>query len=284
MGRKAIRRLLDERKRATRLERYNRMASKIQACWKGYSSRRSIFDFYKRKAYIQSVVAKGEETRRMLKEYESRQTAAHEQATIETLKRHQSKIAERLHHLLSTKAVPGVLARDLPPRVPYPKHVQFYDHRPEFKPTAQSPRASKLPERSPTRTSQSLTLPLLPTGATVTRPFGDLTASLGGSFDYRSMSDDLLYSEELFRKRKDVLTIDEEDIAIMRLAESSQYDGKLAHQDCDRGKSGPWLREEVLKENGQEYARRSVGKNLKNVSIRPVRPEEMTSVPFNWRS
>ncbi|KAJ3290732.1 spermatogenesis-associated protein 17 [Rhizoclosmatium sp. JEL0117] len=90
---------------------WNKMTVKIQKIWKGYWSRKAKFDYYARKKYLADVVVKMEELRIKVSEHAKEQEiiAKTKQAEFE------AKIIEKLsgqrHHLVGTKAIPGVMSK-----------------------------------------------------------------------------------------------------------------------------------------------------------------------------
>jgi hypothetical protein len=76
--------------------------------YRGYYCRRWEHDFYARKKYLQYVETKNEEVRRNLDEH-NRKIGGEEQKRQEECARTEfAELASNLHHLTSTKAVPGV--------------------------------------------------------------------------------------------------------------------------------------------------------------------------------
>jgi hypothetical protein len=76
--------------------------------YRGYYCRRWEHDFYARKKYLQYVETKNDEVRRNLDDH-NRKIAQEEQKRQEQCARTEfSELASNLHHLTSTKAVPGV--------------------------------------------------------------------------------------------------------------------------------------------------------------------------------
>ena len=76
--------------------------------YRGYYSRRWEHDFYARKKYLQYVETKNEEVRRNLQEHNT-QIGGDEQKRQEQCARTEfTQLAGNLHHLSSTKAIPGV--------------------------------------------------------------------------------------------------------------------------------------------------------------------------------
>ncbi|XP_032415840.1 spermatogenesis-associated protein 17 [Xiphophorus hellerii] len=87
---------------------YNDMAVRIQKTWRGFYYRKYMHYFYARKRYLQQILMKNELVRKELDEIEKGQTREKEylEATIE--QKTKAYQAYRLHHLISTKQVPGV--------------------------------------------------------------------------------------------------------------------------------------------------------------------------------
>ncbi|KAI8903512.1 hypothetical protein EDD86DRAFT_214623 [Gorgonomyces haynaldii] len=108
LGRVYALKVISENRREARTTFFSAMAVKIQKVWRAYRSRKYIFDYYRRKAYLQSIGIKAVEMRKYL-------TVASEkrhEAMLQLLKDQEQQKLERttfnLHHLTSTKAVPGV--------------------------------------------------------------------------------------------------------------------------------------------------------------------------------
>ena len=101
-----------------------------QRTFRGYYSRRYKHDFNARKRYILSVVRKGDELRAKLEAARDKQVIDEAEAA-ETQKHAAFKeIVQHLHHLVSTKTIPGVYnspyERDHPPSalgVPIEQHL-----------------------------------------------------------------------------------------------------------------------------------------------------------------
>ena len=60
IGRRIFRKFLEQRLKQMRLDFYCNKAVMIQKHWKGYYSRKYIFNYYKRKAYLIAVQQKNE--------------------------------------------------------------------------------------------------------------------------------------------------------------------------------------------------------------------------------
>ena len=79
-----------------------------QRTFRGYYSRRYRHDFNARKAYISSVVRRGEELRETLEAARREQVLAEAEAAEKEREAAFKRVVEHLHHLVSTKSVPGV--------------------------------------------------------------------------------------------------------------------------------------------------------------------------------
>ncbi len=101
-------RMVETKKHQERLEFFNTNAVAIQRVFRGWLSRRRILDFRKRAVYLTQLTARNEDMRRALVDYEA--TTAGEVERLETEKQtqHFTALASKLHHLVSTKAIPGV--------------------------------------------------------------------------------------------------------------------------------------------------------------------------------
>ncbi|ORZ33239.1 hypothetical protein BCR44DRAFT_1514847 [Catenaria anguillulae PL171] len=119
------------------------MATRIQALFRGHLSRKHIFDYYARKRYLAQLERKSEQVRAQLDAYERTQRLVFAEESKQKVKERQAKVARKVHHLLGTYSVPGVLApaeRRPPPRAD--KHPALHVHRP-LSPTVRA----KLPPR-----------------------------------------------------------------------------------------------------------------------------------------
>jgi len=108
IGRKLFRKLGDDFLASQRMEYFNVCAGKVQALYRGFRSRKYVHDFYVRKAYLQSVLSRGDELRQELEVHHEQhvlqqqmQEANEKQAAFES-------VVGNLHHLISTKSCPGV--------------------------------------------------------------------------------------------------------------------------------------------------------------------------------
>ncbi|KAG5457217.1 MAG: hypothetical protein BJ554DRAFT_2825 [Olpidium bornovanus] len=121
-AKKKAEQLVQKRSLARRMMVYNDMANRIQKIWRGYYSRKTRFDYHKRKASIERMRAKANEMRAELQEYQNRQQELRDRQKHQALAEKLERLANNRHHLISTKEIPGVLAsgrcpplrRDLP--------------------------------------------------------------------------------------------------------------------------------------------------------------------------
>jgi hypothetical protein len=80
----------------------------VQRTFRGFYSRRYYHDYSARKAYILSVVAKGDELRKTLADNLVAQREREHEARVEQERDEFVKVTANLHHLLSTAAQPGI--------------------------------------------------------------------------------------------------------------------------------------------------------------------------------
>ena len=83
-------------------------ASVIQRIFRGYHSRKYNHDFYARKKYLLHIQRKNEHRLERMQQYHMRLAAEHLKTQEETARQEFYKLASSLHHLTSTKAIPGV--------------------------------------------------------------------------------------------------------------------------------------------------------------------------------
>lgn len=97
-----------EKARFERIAYFNLMATKIQKVWRGYDSRRHIFDFSKQQKYLSDVAAANERMRRELDDHYARTNEAERRAKFERQKRLKEEKALHQHYLVSTAAIPSI--------------------------------------------------------------------------------------------------------------------------------------------------------------------------------
>lgn len=121
-GRKMYRKLLDERVKEMRLRFFDNKATLCQKTWRGYFSRKYIFNYYKRKAYLIAIQHKNEAVLNELKEYKEYMDRQEEdKKNIEKYRRLEEK-AKKEHYLISTKQISGVYNS---PYKPAPAEMEY---------------------------------------------------------------------------------------------------------------------------------------------------------------
>ena len=80
----------------------------IQKNWRGFTSRRSKLDYHERKKYLQKIKQKNEETLIKVQEYSRSIQYELERKKEEESRKSFNEVASHLHHLISTKGIPGV--------------------------------------------------------------------------------------------------------------------------------------------------------------------------------
>lgn len=103
-----VRCLRVEKARAERVAYFNAMAKKIQRVWRGYDSRRHIFDFYKQRQYLAQVEAANERMRRELDDHYAKTSETERRVRFAREARKREENALRQHHLVSTAAIPSI--------------------------------------------------------------------------------------------------------------------------------------------------------------------------------
>ncbi|CBY36036.1 unnamed protein product [Oikopleura dioica] len=97
--------LIENHKKTMKLRKqYGKHVTPLQALWRGYYSRKTIMDFYKRKALLEAVVKKNEETRSHLHKMHNLQLR------MERWRRHSymANARKSIHFLISTRAREGI--------------------------------------------------------------------------------------------------------------------------------------------------------------------------------
>eukprot|EP00356_Strombidium_inclinatum_P011550 CAMPEP_0170481816 /NCGR_PEP_ID=MMETSP0208-20121228/2115_1 /TAXON_ID=197538 /ORGANISM="Strombidium inclinatum, Strain S3" /LENGTH=134 /DNA_ID=CAMNT_0010754587 /DNA_START=165 /DNA_END=570 /DNA_ORIENTATION=+ len=85
-----------------------RKAKIIQKYFRGYFSRRYEHDFYARKNYLSDVQTKNEEIRKELEEWAKKTALEEAKLQEQTARTEFHELASNLHHLASTRIIPGV--------------------------------------------------------------------------------------------------------------------------------------------------------------------------------
>ena len=97
-----------EKARAERVAYFNRMATRIQRLWRGFDSRRHVFDYYRMKDYLRKVKDANEQMRRELDDHYATTNENQRREAFEREKAAQTRKALRQHHLVSTAAIPSI--------------------------------------------------------------------------------------------------------------------------------------------------------------------------------
>lgn len=122
LGRKSFRKTVEMKVKEMRQNYFDRMATLCQKTWRGYFSRKYIFNYYKRKAYLQAIQHKNEAVLNELKEYkEYMDRQAEEKKNYEKYQRLEEK-AKREHYLISTRQISGVYNS---PYKPAPAEMEY---------------------------------------------------------------------------------------------------------------------------------------------------------------
>lgn len=90
------------------MKAYNAAAQRVQAAWRGYSSRKNVVDFYARREYLAALA---EHTAALAAEQAAKQAEMDAMAAAEEAAREETRRTRELagrHFMLSTRAKPGV--------------------------------------------------------------------------------------------------------------------------------------------------------------------------------
>lgn len=97
---------------------FHHIASIIQKFWRGFRSRRKLHDFYKRRRYMDQVVARGDRTveflRRQYKDKLEKAKIEEEHATQKAF----TELTSQIHHLVGTHRIAGVFNAPYAPQLP----------------------------------------------------------------------------------------------------------------------------------------------------------------------
>ncbi|CAM9568041.1 unnamed protein product [Choristocarpus tenellus] len=80
----------------------------IQGIFRGYQSRKYNYNHARRKTYLQAVIDTGENIRSVLGEHEQHLKEYGRSQAEQAYKKELMGVTENLHHLVSTKSIPGV--------------------------------------------------------------------------------------------------------------------------------------------------------------------------------
>ncbi|CAD5116643.1 DgyrCDS5514 [Dimorphilus gyrociliatus] len=93
---------------ALKVTRFNEMAVKIQKVWRGYYSRKYVFNYYARQRYLEALLHKNETIRNELKEWEEMENRRQQIEEDEIMKSRIKNWAQGHHHLRGTTVIPGI--------------------------------------------------------------------------------------------------------------------------------------------------------------------------------
>lgn len=111
------------------LGKRNYFAVQVQKCFRGYHSRKYKKDHGKRKRYLQSVVAKGEEIRSSMRRYAEEQQQYQEQKEKADFDKDIVDLTNNLHHLVSTHSSRGIYnPSEIYKEIPTIKDIPVEDH------------------------------------------------------------------------------------------------------------------------------------------------------------
>lgn len=108
LGRKKAQKVSQEGHNQLRLKFFHHCACTIQRMYRGRWSRKRVHSFYGRKIYLEKVEKRGEWTKEYLAEEHKEKMAAAKIREEQRVKEEFDHLAGDLHHLMSTKTIPGV--------------------------------------------------------------------------------------------------------------------------------------------------------------------------------
>uniref|UniRef100_A0A7S3M3D7 Uncharacterized protein n=1 Tax=Spumella elongata TaxID=89044 RepID=A0A7S3M3D7_9STRA len=122
LGRNIARNKLKELDESRQLSLFNYLCIQLQKCFRGYYSRKYKHDQHRRKEYCKMLEEQGEQVRQNLQKY-AEDLAEREEAEKEQKKDEEfTRLAQNLHHLVSTKRIPGIY-----------KPLPYYNNAPTMK-------------------------------------------------------------------------------------------------------------------------------------------------------
>ena len=111
-------------------EFYNNQIIIIQKHWKGYKYRKNIIDYYSNKKWLEKINKKNEETLNQIKEITMKKQYDLNRKVEENERKKFFNIIKNLHHLISTKEIPGIYNTSyLPPELkPQVYNIDIEEH------------------------------------------------------------------------------------------------------------------------------------------------------------
>ncbi len=110
---------------AERLGLLNACAVLVQKCGRGFISRRNRHDFYARKSYIATIAARGDDMRAAVQQYRVDQEQRLSQERRTKADAEFGVLTQNFHHLVSTKAIPGVFNPPVADSSQVRRHLQL---------------------------------------------------------------------------------------------------------------------------------------------------------------
>jgi len=108
VGRQKSKNAKEEKKGQENMARFHYYAILTQKYFRAFYSRRYYHDFYARKKYISAIAEKGERLREELQQKLEDQYLENQRNEEEKQRTEFHKVSQNLHHLTSTKTVPGI--------------------------------------------------------------------------------------------------------------------------------------------------------------------------------
>ncbi|XP_005374764.1 PREDICTED: spermatogenesis-associated protein 17 [Chinchilla lanigera] len=108
LGRKHYQLLVEVAYYTMKMDLYNAMAVRIQRRWRAYKVRKYCFNYFCFKEYLQAVSEANDTIREVLQEFAEIQESEEKKAKLEREEKQREKEARKMHHLLSTKQIPGI--------------------------------------------------------------------------------------------------------------------------------------------------------------------------------
>ncbi|KAJ1407590.1 hypothetical protein B484DRAFT_403764 [Ochromonadaceae sp. CCMP2298] len=108
LGRLQSRQRLSDKQERRQLSLFNYLCIQIQRCFRGYYSRKHKHDQARRREYVRMIVQQGEVVRRSMAQYAQDLAEREEGVRIAEKEQHFRDLAKDLHHLVSTRRIPGV--------------------------------------------------------------------------------------------------------------------------------------------------------------------------------
>jgi hypothetical protein len=83
-------------------------AKLIQKIYRGFHSRKHVYDYYARKKYLNKLEVKNNEVKVQMEEYMRNSILEEQKRKEEAARAEFNEICKRVHHLASTRTIPGI--------------------------------------------------------------------------------------------------------------------------------------------------------------------------------